>query len=839
MKIRDFLSEHFRKRLEQCTCLVFYDPEERFREVVQSLEDAGCRVIDGSRSTILGREQAMEDWRRLGESPDGFQYMVVYLPIPKPRSDTGRRKNPYQPLAIGGGEFPDKDGDDYQALCRQAKPDFQQQVDQLFQAGVPDFDTVDAIDSGMNWPKLRNILDAESPTEIVVGLLSPTEAQRKAMEGDSAWHAEFKEFAATVLGLALKTLSREWQPVRRELARYVLFSEFARDLPVDLPPELKDVPHAEAFHADLIRKICDTLRTSERHQIVYIEMANQAASELDIENLCADIKDFGGRDTFSFEERTFLRQFIASAEEGDVDQARRIAAFRMNSIWAREADRQILWTISERALDLCSQVEAIKGEWKKETDSLSSLFSCYTERLRHLDTLHRVLEQAVNDAYGDLGVVAGFVEESRRRYLKLAEEVQDRFVSLVEKEGWPPAGCLRQTQVFGKLLAPGLEERQRTALILIDALRYELAVELRARLTEDYPVELHATAAQLPTVTSVGMAALMPEAEGNLRLIRKNNDLIPVIGNREVKDPPDRFKAIQSLYGDRCAMMDLDKFLKKKPEFSRTVQLLVLKTQDIDDLGTHLASDAARFIPSVLKRIPAAIGKLKQLGFQLVVLASDHGFILLDEQEAGDTVPKPAGDWVHVKDRYLLGSGSAGIGTVALDAGHVGIRGEVDTLVVPRSFGTFNRTSPFFHGGLSLQECVLPVLCVRTKKTRTLKEGRPPKLNLSYKGGTTHTITTRRPMIEIVLFQEQMDYYGADALEFQLEAYSRGKIVGEAASCSYLDASTNFIRIQLGQAIKVPLRMDDDFEGDFEVRAVAPKTQANFATLKLKTNYMD
>lgn len=94
-------------------------------------------------------------------------------------------------------------------------------------------------------------------------------------------------------------------------------------------------------------------------------------------------------------------------------------------------------------------------------------------------------------------------------------------------------------------------------------------------------------------------------------------------------------------------------------------------------------------------------------------------------------------------------------------------------------------------------------------------------------------------MIEIVLFQEQIDLYRAERLEFQLEAYAKGKVVGEAASCQHLDPSTNLVRIQLGQAIKVPLRMDDDFEGAFEVRAIDPRTQANFATLKLKTKYME
>jgi hypothetical protein len=818
---------------------VFYDPDKRYREIVQDMVDSVCRVIDASHSTILAREEAMETWRRLADSAGELQSMVIYLPIPKPKTDVERQRNPYQPFAIGGSEFPDNDGDAYQALCRKAKPDFEQHVDQLFAAGTPDFDTVDAIDSGTNWPKLRSLLKAESAAEILVALLSPREPQQKALEHDDAWPVEFKDFARSTLGLKLKTKSQKWRPIQEELARYVLLSEFVLDLPGELPEALKDVPHAESIYANLIDKVCETLRTSQPHQNPYMEMANKVALELGLEEHLKHIQDFGKRDTFSFEERTFLLQFIAAAEGGDVERAREIAAFRKNSVWAREAERQILWTISERALELGAMVEDIRPEWKNHAGSLSALFSYYAEKLRVLDMLHRVFEQAVNDAYGELGVVAEFVETVRRRYLKFAEEVQARFVTLVEEEGWPPGGQLRQTQVFEKFLAPRLDERRRVALFLVDALRFELAAKLRTRVAEDYPAELLAVAAQLPTITKVGMAALMPEADGNLRLVRKNGDLVPVIKEREIKDPSDRFKAIQATYGDRCVMMDLDQFLKKKKlHFPETIQLLVIKTLDIDELGTFLAQDAARLIPSVLKKLPAAVTKLKELEFEQVVLATDHGFVLLDEQEPGDLVPKPAGDWVHVKGRYLLGSGSGSGAAVAFDVEQVGIKGEVDTLVVPRSFGTFSHSEPYFHGGLSLQECVLPVLCITiTKKDK--KEGKPAKLRLSYKGESTGAITTRRPMIEIVLFQEQVEAFGAKELEFQLEAHAKNKVVGEAASCQHLDPSTNLIKIQLGQAIKVPLRMDDDFEGAFEVRAVDPRTQANHATLKLKTNYMD
>jgi hypothetical protein len=86
-----------------------------------------------------------------------------------------------------------------------------------------------------------------------------------------------------------------------------------------------------------------------------------------------------------------------------------------------------------------------------------------------------------------------------------------------------------------------------------------------------------------------------------------------------------------------------------------------------------------------------------------------------------------------------------------------------------------------------------------TAKKKAQKEGRPGNLRISYKGGATDSVTTRRPMVEIVLFREQIEGFGANELEFQLEAYAKGKVFGEAASCHYLDPSTHFIKIPAGK----------------------------------------
>ena len=68
-------------------------------------------------------------------------------------------------------------------------------------------------------------------------------------------------------------------------------------------------------------------------------------------------------------------------------------------------------------------------------------------------------------------------------------------------------------------MAPRLQQNGRkVAYLLIDALRYELGVALEKQLAEDGPVELKPAYAQLPSITPVGMASLLPGAGQTLSL---------------------------------------------------------------------------------------------------------------------------------------------------------------------------------------------------------------------------------------------------------------------------------------------------------------------------------
>ena len=839
MKIEDFILDYFRKRLEKTIALVVYDSPRRYEKIIGNLKGEDCEVINASESTILGREKAIDAWCKLVETETEPKHLLIYLPVRRPKTDEERRKDPYQVFAIGGGEFPRDDGDDYKSLCHKAAPALVARIDELFKTEEPDFETINSLIKGKaNWPKLRTVLNVESALEILVAFLSPSEEQKRKLEADEAWIPEFITFSKATIDFTPKTKSQKWTKINEELWRYMLFSEFVLDLPSDLPEKLKTVPCASSNYRDFIFSVCEALRGTERHQLVYMEMADKIANELKLEEHFRDIEEFGEIATFAFEDDALLKRHARDVLSKKVATGEGLSEPQKHSLWLQHsAERQLLWTIFERALKVLNSVDDRMDKLKNVGKSITDLFVFYCDSMRHTERLHRNFEQAVIDACGDLGIVDELVRVVRNRYLELAEKLQASFVKGVEEDGWPVEGKIRNTEVFDRFVAPWILEKRATALFMVDALRYELGSELEAELAKEFTTELYAVCAQLPTITSVGMAALMPGADGNLEISIKDGNLLPSVKGSKVLSTTDRINYIKGYYGDRCHMVSLDELLMKKAKkWPDTVDLLVVKTTDIDTAGESNPSETYRVFPNILKKLLSAVKRLKKVyHFERVVVATDHGFILLDWQKAGDAVEKPYGDWLDVKERCLLGDGSPNAGTVIFDKEHVGIKGNFQSYAVPKTFAAFSKGETYFHEGLSLQECVLPVICVDLSK-KTEKAEQTIELHLSYKGGTTDKITTRRPMIEIVMYKS---LFGEEPLEFQLEAYSKGKVVGEVGTSDYVNPSTNLVRIHPGEAIKVLLKMNEDFHGVFEVRATDPMTGANHHALKLKTDYME
>jgi hypothetical protein len=234
--------------------------------------------------------------------------------------------------------------------------------------------------------------------------------------------------------------------------------------------------------------------------------------------------------------------------------------------------------------------------------------------------------------------------------------------------------------------------------------------------------------------------------------------------------------------------------------------------------------------------LQVALNRLADAGFAAAVLATDHGFCWFDSADSGDSIPKPAGEWVEVKNRALLGSGQPNAQVINVDAAHVGIRGDIPRYVAARGLATFTKGVRYFHEGLSLQECLLPLVRVELKRAPAKSTATRVELFLTYRGAKSGTVTTLRPSVEVSL--PGSDLFGPAEVSFVLEGIAPdGQKVAKAAASPVTDPATGEVRMQRGQALKIPIRIQEGFSGNIELRAVHPQTGETFATLKLTTDF--
>jgi hypothetical protein len=626
MSIATFISDTIlRPRLLQTGCMVVYDPDRRYHGLCIGLEDERIRVIDASESSIESRHAAIMALREVGKSQREIDALLVYVPTRRSETDEQKQGDPFSIYAQCGAVFPNDDGDDYLSLCLRAKPDHATEIRRVFASSPngPAFSVIDAIGGGASWPQLRAALKVESGREILAALLAPNTGQTVALKAQEGWSDEAREFLRATLGMSVKTRGKSWSALADELWRFILFSEFVFDLPVALPEALKGVPHAPIEARPIVEDVCDRLRGMRTTRDAYIERAETIEVELDLPEQCRAIDELGQRDTFPFEERTLLKAAIKGISANDTDATRRILGRHKNSVWQGKGESQAQWELIRAGLALIECCEDNERQLPQHARTQADLLEFYLGSLREADRLQREFEQAVGDFLDPHDLMHEVIDQARSRYRRLAEKVQTVFVKHLESAGWPPEGRLANADVYDRLLADRLKESgRRVAYLMVDALRYELGATLEKQLSEDGPVELRAAYAQLPTITSVGMASLLPGARTQLALELEGNALVPKLAGAPVSNVGQRMDVFRKRLGDRFHEMPLNDFVRHKPKqtIAPTVDLLVLRSTEIDSQLENNPETTLGLIPSTLRLIRVAMHKLRGMGFKEAVI---------------------------------------------------------------------------------------------------------------------------------------------------------------------------------------------------------------------------
>lgn len=330
-----------------------------------------------------------------------------------------------------------------------------------------------------------------------------------------------------------------------------------------------------------------------------------------------------------------------------------------------------------------------------EVHQLASLYVQEAPRIDGLDL--QIASGALRRALPSVGRVAS------RVYAGYANRLNEKFFRLFVQHDGALAGfdCVTthlQKEVWSR--------STRQAVVIVDGFRLDAAYAVQDEL-RSYATEIHPMLAVLPTVTPIGMTALLPLKGLSVSFEYHNGNLRPMVKGKDTSIRANRL-ALMTEFGADCREIEVLENTAMRPETLGAL-LVVFGHEELDHIGHGSADALVRHLSIEVDRLATVIRKLHQWGYPEVHVVTDHGFILLDEEKLPPTVNCQK-DWCYVrKERFALVPSSADLPLTTLPfAWDKSIR-----VALPPGLAFFIAEKAFSHGGAALQEMVIPHLVSR------------------------------------------------------------------------------------------------------------------------------
>ncbi len=280
---------------------------------------------------------------------------------------------------------------------------------------------------------------------------------------------------------------------------------------------------------------------------------------------------------------------------------------------------------------------------------------------------------------------------------------------------WSTAGCpVAALPSAGEWLKEVLAAKAPTAVIVVDAFRYDLGVTLAERVnTQEGAHRAHVSPARapLPSVTALGMGMALPLPEKTLEadIVGGGWQLRQHGQTANLSDAAERrvwWREHGSVGPDALlALADLMEGKIPTPAAKRT--RLVIHDDALDQLGHDDQLEAMGSEP-VLARYLTVIGRLREAGWRRILMVTDHGYIHWDGA-AERQVPPPMPDALYTNRRAL-----AYPAATTLPAPQALAPGGQYRIAFPSGAACFKTYGGlgYFHGGASLQEWIIPCVTI-------------------------------------------------------------------------------------------------------------------------------
>lgn len=546
----------------------------------------------------------------------------------------------------------------------------------------------------------------------------------------------------------------------------------------------------------------------------FCEIAEETAERLHLADLFAKIetKDLLSSTCFPAVDRSILRRYLGEIAEGVVktEEILEVVEKRRTTRWYETYANYyegILQAAKMRRFYQNHGQSFFIAEYEK-------LWNNYVEDYYRMDGSYRLFQQAFGKTLRQMGTELDDLYKGAAEYVEnlyknwYLSSLNAKWTDLIEEDlenyGYLPA-LPQQTNFYRECVAPSAASGSRIYVVVSDALRYEVAEELKEQLIQKTrgSAKLSARQAVFPTVTKFGMAALLPHEQLTL-----TEDLKALCDGLSTEGILYREKVLQHKNPKSRALSYKALLTMKKAERREQVagtDVVYIYHDTIDAVGDKRATEdqvfgACEDAVSELVNLVRLI--VNDLSGSHIYITADHGFLYSYQPlEESDKAERDLvhGQVLELDHRYVIaekGSSAEHMVSVPLacfGSEHMGFALR-DTIRLKKQGGGVN----YVHGGISLQELAVPVIEFQNFRT-----------------GAKGFVDTKKAGLKL-LSQSRKISNNIFALDFYQTEAAVGKVLPETYQVFLCDALGN--AISNTQTVIADKTGEQDADRTFRVR---------------------
>ena len=294
---------------------------------------------------------------------------------------------------------------------------------------------------------------------------------------------------------------------------------------------------------------------------------------------------------------------------------------------------------------------------------------------------------------------------------------------------WEIPGMIMQKDFYSTFVKPFNDRGERVFVIISDGLRYEAAREFYDLLNKERKgsAEILYMQGSIPSSTRMGMASLLPH-----KTITMDENYRTYVDEVSSEGTDNKIKILNYYSQESMAIQYTDIIEMKRDDMRKTLsgkEIIYIYHNTIDARGDNSKTEREVFdaVEEAFKELMVLINSLvNNVSATNIILTADHGFIYKrgDLMES-DKITKGSLDDAYENRRFVLSSKNLELeGTLTFSMNY--LLGPDTTLkyISPRGVNRFKMQglgANYVHGGISLQEIIIPVINFKNDRSKGSK----------------------------------------------------------------------------------------------------------------------